>query len=274
MISSTRSSWTACIAAVYGSGCAIWPCASMPAPRSAASAGAAGARHRGAPASWRSLCGAMIRKPPGDRAARSLIFVEQRLVARPSRSRSRARSPRRPPRFRSTTTCSTGTAPATFSIRSTTCAHPARPRLRVRRDDDLVHRRLELRERVAHRVHRVGLDDEAVRRDPRRPKLLERLVEPPPGGRPPRVLVDDVALAGRVHRADDRDLSRRRPALERLASARARRPSRSRPPGRGSMLAPPRAHPTRSPLKTACRAPGTPYSYGVPTTCGSSSKLK
>ena len=25
---------------------------------------------------------------------------------------------------------------------------------------------------------------------------------------------------------------------------------------------------------TACRAPGTPYSYGPPTTCGISSKLK
>src|SRR5204863_5038249 len=32
-------------------------------------------------------------------------------------------------------------------------------------------------------------------------------------------------------------------------------------------------NPTRSPLKTACLAPGTPYSYGLPTTCGSSSKL-
>ena len=30
----------------------------------------------------------------------------------------------------------------------------------------------------------------------------------------------------------------------------------------------------RSPLKTAWRAPGTPYSYGLPTTCGISSKLK
>src|SRR5205814_8981334 len=30
----------------------------------------------------------------------------------------------------------------------------------------------------------------------------------------------------------------------------------------------------RAPLKTACLAPGTPYSYGLPTTCGISSKLK
>ena len=38
MISSTRSSFTACIAAVYGSGCTTWPCASMPSPRSSVSA--------------------------------------------------------------------------------------------------------------------------------------------------------------------------------------------------------------------------------------------
>src|SRR5205823_5797648 len=30
----------------------------------------------------------------------------------------------------------------------------------------------------------------------------------------------------------------------------------------------------RSPFRTACFAPGTPYSYGLPTTCGISSKLK
>src|SRR5581483_3283337 len=38
MISSIRSSRTACIAAVYGSGCATWPCASMPPARSSATA--------------------------------------------------------------------------------------------------------------------------------------------------------------------------------------------------------------------------------------------
>ena len=32
--------------------------------------------------------------------------------------------------------------------------------------------------------------------------------------------------------------------------------------------------PPSSGLSTACRAPGTPYSYGPPTTCGISSKLK
>ena len=34
------------------------------------------------------------------------------------------------------------------------------------RDDDLVDRRLELGERVADSVDRIGLDDEAVRGDP------------------------------------------------------------------------------------------------------------
>ncbi len=33
----------------------------------------------------------------------------------------------------------------------------------VRRDDDLVDRRLELGERVLDRLHRAGLDDEALR---------------------------------------------------------------------------------------------------------------
>ena len=31
---------------------------------------------------------------------------------------------------------------------------------------------------------------------------------------------------------------------------------------------------TAPPARIACRAPGTPYSYGPPTTCGISSKLK
>ena len=73
------------------------------------------------------------------------------------------------PRARSTTTCSTGQArrPPCGSARRR-CARSQPDRCsRVRRDDDLVDRRLELGERVAHRVDRVGLDDEAVRGDAR-----------------------------------------------------------------------------------------------------------
>ena len=83
-----------------------------------------------------------------------------------------------------------------------------------------------------------------------------------------RVLVDDVALAraaltGQIDR--DQVGRRRGPRVRALDQARARRPSRSRSRGRGSVAS---AHLflgscTRSPLKIAWRAPGTPYSYGL-----------
>ena len=168
MISSTRSSWTACIAAVYGSGCAIWPCASMPAPRSAASVRRRRRSASGCPAVCRSLCGADDQEARR-RPRRALLDLrEQRLV------RDRLVRDHEHVRLaallasRSTTTCSTGMAPGDLlDPLDDVLAASSRTRLGVGRDDDLVHRRLELGERVAHRVHRVGLDDEAVRRDPR-----------------------------------------------------------------------------------------------------------
>ena len=199
MISSTRSSWTACIAAVYGSGWAICPWASIPAPRSAESARRRRRSASGCPAICGSLCGHMIMKLAGERAARSLIFA---ISGSPSTVSfaitSTFASP--PSSLRSTTTCSTGIEPATFSIRSTTWR-----RIHPERDSGcvetmmLVDRRLELGERVADGVHRVGLDDEPVGRDPGLAQLVERLVEPAPRRRPARVLVDDVPLARRVH---------------------------------------------------------------------------
>ena len=191
MISSTRSSWTACIAAVYGSGCAIWPCASMPSPRSTASARRSRRSASGCSRLAGSLCGQMIRKLAGERAWRARGSGRAAARRRPSRSRPRARSPRRPRPSRSTTTCSTGTAArARRGSRSTTFRR-SQPDFcsRVRRDDDLVGRRLELRERVAHRVDRIGVDDEPVRGDPRLAQLRERPVEPPaaqPRGACPR----------------------------------------------------------------------------------------
>ena len=81
-------------------------------------------------------------------------------------------------------------------------AHPPGALGRVRRDDDLVDRRLELRERVLRRLHRPGLDDEALRREPGFAQRLQRLLEPPACRRAARVLVDDVPARGLVHRRD------------------------------------------------------------------------
>ena len=61
---------------------------------------------------------------------------------------------------------------------------PGRALLRMRRDDDLGRLRLEHRDRVAHRVGRIGLDDEPVGRDARLVQRSERPVEAP--ARPPR----------------------------------------------------------------------------------------
>ena len=75
-------------------------------------------------------------------------------------------------------------------------AQPAGALLGMGRDDDLVDLRLELRERVAHRVDRVGLDDEAVRpRCRRRAAASSVWSSRRPRRRAPRVLVDDVAVA-------------------------------------------------------------------------------
>src|SRR5439155_7730128 len=147
---------------------------------------------------------------------------------------------------------------------------------RVGRDDDLVRARLELHERVAPGGDRVRVDDVARGLDALRAKRLERPVEPAARGGATRVLVDDVALARLVDRADHRDeqLSLRAAPLERLDQALS---------GDGlvrdhedvlHLVGTSSSSTWRSPLKTAWRASGTPYSYGLPTTCGISSKLK
>ena len=76
------------------------------------------------------------------------------------------------------------------------------------RDDDLVGRGLELRERVPNGLHRIGIDDEPVRGDPVRAEQIQCLVEPAAGRGAAGVLVDDVACARLVDRADDRDPDR------------------------------------------------------------------
>src|SRR5205085_11857387 len=87
------------------------------------------------------------------------------------------------------------------------------------------------------------------------------------------VLVDDVPRGGRVDRCDHGDEvavpERTAQRLEQVAARRGLVGDHERV--RHGARAPSRE---RSPLKIACRAPGTPYSYGLPTTCGISSKLK
>src|SRR5438067_35427 len=141
------------------------------------------------------------------------------------------------------------------------------------RDDDGV--RLELVDRVAQGRDGIGLDDDAVCRDACGAKHAERLVEPAAGGRAARVVVHDVALARLVDGRDDSHLQVVSLALlleqvdERLRS--------------GCLVGnhDDMAHAGTSAVscdregaRIACCAPGTPYSYGEPTTCGISVKLK
>ena len=128
-------------------------------------------------------------------------------------------------------------------------------------DDDPVRPRLELGERILHGVHRRGVDDEPVRREPGLVQRVKSPVEPSPRRGAARVLVDDVATRRSVHRGQHRDEidARRGPASDGVEQLLA-----------GGCLV--RDHEdvahtftsssstTRSPLKTACRAPGTPYS--------------
>ena len=107
MISSTRSSWTTCIAAVYGSGCATWPCASIPSERSVESASRSRRSASGCSAASGSLCGLTIRNvarpsrgPAPDaveerRAEHGLVRDHEHVrLARPRRRRRRRRGRR------------------------------------------------------------------------------------------------------------------------------------------------------------------------------------
>ena len=203
MISSTRSSWTAWAAAVNGSGCATWPCASMPSPRRIVSA-----RRRRRSASGCSRGVVALRRDDQERDGplRAPARGSSRAAARrrPSRSRPRARSPRRRPLLgsRSTTTCSTGRPPAASSIRSTTFWRSQPERCCGWVETTISSAAARAGDRVAGRGDRVGLDDEARGRDPGRAQRLERPLEPAAGRGAARVLVDDVALARLVDRRD------------------------------------------------------------------------
>src|SRR5918997_4547813 len=150
----------------------------------------------------------------------------------------------------------------------------------MRRKDHLGRLRVEHAEGVADRLLGIVLDDEPVRGDAPLAKRRQRPVEPSARRRSARVLVDDVAGAWRVHGREDCDeleLTFRRPPLDRIDQLSSRDrlvrdhenvPLHVRTSSRSSRTT------SRSPFMTACFAPGTPYSYGFPTTCGISSKLK
>ena len=141
----------------------------------ASARGAAGGRPPRARSS--SLCGATIRKlagalrrPLADRgraARRDDGLVRDHEHVRLAAALGAA----------STTTCSTGMAAGERARSRSTTLRRIQPErsARVRRDDDLVDRRLELRERVLHRLHRAGLDDEALRGDAAVAQRLQRL---------------------------------------------------------------------------------------------------
>src|SRR5581483_12013221 len=95
-----------------------------------------------------------------------------------------------------------------------------------------------------------------------------------------RVVVDDVALARLVHGRDDGDLHRSAAGV--LLDHVDQPPRDDRLVGDDEDVALLGAHGVATSstscacdgARTACCAPGTPYSYGEPTTCGISSKLK
>ena len=240
MISSTRSSWTACIAAVYGSGWAIWPCASIPAPRSAASARRSRRSASGC-AGHRRVALRADRSGSGRRAGRARLDP-RRAAASP--------------------------ITVSFAITSTFASPPSAREV----DDDVLDR--DRRPRPSDPLDDVAAQPAGAstrgcvetmisstggsscasasrtastgsarrrsrrRRFPPRAAASSVLSSRRRGGRAARVLVDDVALARRVHGADDRDLSSAPSPLRPPRSAPGPRPSRSRRRAGGSIASP------------------------------------
>ena len=175
MISSTRSSCTACIAALNGSGCAIWPCASIPSPRSVASARLQPPLGLGMVACRRV---ALRRDDEEARRPRrrALADLRQQRLADHRLVRDHEHVLLGRPVADSTTRCSNGTEPAARAhLVEDAAAQPARLLLGMRRDEDLVDGRLERRDRVAHAPPR-----DRPRRRSRRPGSRPRA-----GGRAP-----------------------------------------------------------------------------------------
>src|SRR5436190_766849 len=144
-----------------------------------------------------------------------------------------------------------------------------RRRVALRRDDEEARRP----GRGANRSRGIRLDDVAVGRDAGLAQVVEGTVEPATRRRAARVGVDDVAPLRLVHRRDDGDVEVVAAGCERVSQrlrvdGLVRDHEHVRHTGTSSISR------ALDGARTACCAPGTPYSYGEPTTCGISSKLK
>ena len=213
-ISSTRSSCTASIAALNGSGCATWPWTSIPSWRNSRERALMRRSASGCAAAVGSLCGERMRKL-GGRAARSRISREAARRAR-SRSRSRERSSRSAPPSPETR-CSTGRS------RRPSGSGRGRSAAASRTSLGCVETRISSTGgsscASASRTRRGGirLDDVAVGGNPGLAQMLERPLEPAARRRAARVAVDDVAALRLAHRRDDVTSRSRRARRERVA---------------------------------------------------------
>ena len=240
-----RSSRTACIAAVNGSGCATWPCASIPSARSTR-------QHLPQPPlrlGMRALLRVALRRddqearPPA--AARLLADALEQRLAEHRLVRDDEDVLRADPRGDVGDDVLDRERPGRLAdLLEQVAPPPAGRRLGMGRDDQLV--RLLDRDRVLHSRERVVVDDMAGGRDPGLAKARQRPVEPPAGRSTTGVVVDDVPLARRVHRRDHDDERRpsRRPSRAPRRAARRRSASRLRRRGScaGALIA-------RSPLR-------------------------
>src|SRR5439155_25570276 len=159
---------------------------------------------------------------------------------------------------------------------------PARARLRVGRDDDDVGPVMV--EGVHRGVERIGVHDLPVRLDADLAQLRERGRETVLRGVADRLVVHDVAGLRLVLRAHHRHVEGAGLLVRLLGVLAHRVDQRPAPDGLvgdhqdaqrllGHSLVPACSAAPAGVLNTPCTAPGIPYSYGPPTTVGTSSKL-
>ena len=228
-----------------------------------------------------SLCGETIEERRGASAARCADAGRAAARRAPSRWRSRARSPAPSARRRPRRRARTGRSPASRRSSSRTFRFRSQPDVSC----GCVETISSSIGSSARMSSTAGIGPPSNTSPcagmPACPERRDEPVDAAPGGGAPRVPVDDVAGL--------RDRSPGATTTARIGpcSARRRTASRSSTPTSVSLattrttarvdrrleLAHTCASCSAPPRSTACFAPGTPYSYGPPTTCGISSKL-